>query len=149
MIIMHFKQKRVLLENKEFKTIEEVPFLFSWSMVIFGWFVPLFRKHGNGWFAFLLLIIQLASSGLGIILWAFFCNRNYIKKLLYIGYEPANEESKILLASKNIIDLSEIDPDKLPKKRNVVSFLIWLIKTFLIIFALVMISVVLADIFVS
>lgn len=146
-IIMHFKQKRVVLKNSEFPSItEKVPFLFSWSMFMFGFFVPLFRNKGRVGFAIGLLILQIVTAGWGALIWAFFYNKQYIKNLLTEGYEPIDETTKILLASKNIIDSSDIDPNKLIKKRNIfVTILINLIKFILIGFAFVILSLIISE----
>jgi len=42
-IVMHYRQDRVVLEHDTLNTIKEVPFLFSWTSVVFGFWVPLLR----------------------------------------------------------------------------------------------------------
>ena len=99
-IFLHYRQKRVVLENKEFNVKKEVPFLFSWTMFLFGFWVPLLRADFI--WAIALFVLSIVTGGLISIITAFFYNKMYIKSLLTQGYEPADEESKALLDSKNI-----------------------------------------------
>jgi len=115
-IVLHYRQKRVVLENKEFGVTKEVPFLFSWTMIIFGAFVPFFRADFIR-FVFLLILIIL-TSGFGAWIFAFFYNKMYIKNLLSRGYEPIDDESKALLDSKGIKYKLHEPSEKLDLKKD-------------------------------
>jgi hypothetical protein len=105
-LILHIQQKRVILKNNN-EDIKDVPFLFSWSSLLVGFFVPLIRGDIK-WF-FIYLIIGIFTAGLGVILLAFFYNKIYIKSLLQKGYKPANHDSEQLLINANIIDTNIIE----------------------------------------
>jgi len=115
-IVLHYRQKRVLLENKELGVTKEVPFLFSWTMILFGAFVPLLRGDFI-WFVFT-IVLRVITAGFGTIIFAFFYNKIYIKKLLSKGYEPANDEAKALLDSKGIKYELHDSSEKLDLKKD-------------------------------
>lgn len=100
-IILHYRQDRVVLKHKTLEGTKEVPFLYSWTSVVFGFWVPLLRGDWK-WF-FIYLIVGLPTYNLGAIVLAFFYNKSYIKSLIEKGYLPANEKSEELMLSKNII----------------------------------------------
>ena len=100
-IVLHYRQERIILEHGTLNTTKEVPFLFSWTSVIFGFWVPLLRGDFK-WF-FIYLIVGLLTYSLGVIVLAFFYNKIYINNLIEKGHKPANSKSKELLLSKNII----------------------------------------------
>jgi len=99
-IVLHYRQKKVVLKNKESGVTKEVPFLFSWTMYLFGCWVPLLRADFI-WFA-LSLILSLVTAGLGTIILALFYNKIYIKKLLSKGYAPIDDEARAILDSQGI-----------------------------------------------
>ena len=99
-IILHIKQKRIILEHKKSGDIKKVPFLFSWSSLVFGLFVPLFREDER-WFI-IYLITTIFTGGVGNIILPFFINKQYMEKLISEGYEPIDHSSKELLLSENI-----------------------------------------------
>jgi len=101
-IILHYRQKRVLLQHKTLQKTKEVPFLYSWTSAVFGFWTPLLRGDLK-WFLFY-LIIGILTYPLGTIILSFFYNKSYIRSLIKKGYEPENEESRELLMSKNIIN---------------------------------------------
>jgi len=106
-IIIHFKQKKVLLENKRLNKTKKVPFLYSWISLSFGFFVPILRGDIKWFLIYLIPIILYFINPLLVfsnIVIAFFYNKRYIKDLIQKGYEPADENSKKLLLSKHIID---------------------------------------------
>lgn len=98
-IIMHFRQAKVNLKNGTLD--KEVPVGYSWISLIFGVFVPLVRGDIR-WFLYY-LVVTVLTSGIGIIILAFFYNKNYIQNLIEKGYFPANDPSKQLLVAKGII----------------------------------------------
>ena len=106
-IILHYRQERIILEHETLNTIKEVPFLFSWTSAVFGFWVPLLRGDFK-WF-FIYLILGLLTYNIAAIILAFFYNKIYIKNLLEKGYKPADERSKALLIAKQIIKDDEIN----------------------------------------
>lgn len=93
----------VKLKN-EAGLVKKVPVGFSWTMLIFGPFVPLFRGDLKWTILFLSAVIfTLPFYGLGWFVLPFIYNKRYIMSLLERGYKPMDEESRILLANKGII----------------------------------------------
>ncbi|MGG5252510.1 DUF2628 domain-containing protein [Neobacillus sp. SM06] len=99
---------KALLKNSGGVT-KEVKVGFSWTTFFFGFFPALFRGDLK-WAAILVVIeLVLGSFTLGIGAWvsgvvfSFVYNKIYIKELIEKGYQPANEESRRLLESKQII----------------------------------------------
>ncbi|MCH4165539.1 MAG: hypothetical protein ABF679_06530 [Lentilactobacillus diolivorans] len=100
--------------NKETGQIRIAKVGFSFTALIFGWLVPIFRSD---WYNFLCIFgielivgmgialqvneplditFPIASNSLNII-WMFIYNMMYFKHLFKIGYVPADERSKELL----------------------------------------------------
>ena len=74
---------------------------FSWTMLFFGFFVPLFRGDFK-WFI-ITLILMLLSFGLAQFIVCFLYNKFYTVGLLEDGYRPADDFSENLLRMKGII----------------------------------------------
>jgi len=100
-IILHYKQDRIKLKHHTLNVEKEIPFLFSWTGAIFGFWVPLLRGDLK-WF-FIYLIVGLLTYNIGAFILSFFYNKIYINSLIEKGYLPADDKSKQLLISKNII----------------------------------------------
>ena len=99
-LVMHFRQERVYIKN-ELGMVKEIPAFFSWTSLIFGFWVPLLRGDFK-WF-FIYLILTIFTYGIGLIVVAFFYNRKYIESMLEKGYKPKDEKSKSMLIQKGII----------------------------------------------
>ncbi len=80
--------------------IKKAPVGFSWTMLLFGPFVPLFRGDVKWTILHLLLLLLF---GIGWIILPFIYNKRYIINLLERGYKPADEESRVALVNKGII----------------------------------------------
>lgn len=74
---------------------------FSWTTLLFGYFVPLFRKDWK-WF-FIMLITGFLTSGISSIVLAFIYNKFHINDLLIKGFLPTNETAKQILIDKNFV----------------------------------------------
>ncbi len=74
---------------------------FSWTTLLFGFFVPIFRGDVK-WFI-VMLIVALCSLALSNIIFAFIYNKLYTTRLLESGYEPTDEYSRGVLRSRNMI----------------------------------------------
>ncbi len=98
--------------------IKTAPVGFSFTILLFGLFVCLFRKDWLRvavWFAMIFLggfisIFEPVFEGLFMVItfvfnvvMAFIYNKVYIRSLLRKGYEPMREEDKLTLAHKEII----------------------------------------------
>ena len=70
---------------------------FSWTSLIFGMWVPFIR--GDFKVGLIALLISLTGIGVFIInlFLAFFYNKIYTKNLLDKGFNPTNEEKKMLV----------------------------------------------------
>ena len=73
---------------------------FSWTMIFFGGFVPLFRGDVK-WF-FITWAVAVATFGLGWFGFPFLYNKLYIKDLIEKGYIPADETSSESLSGAGI-----------------------------------------------
>lgn len=74
---------------------------FSWTTFFFGFFVPLFR--GDWLWLLIMLILGICTSGIANIVLAFLYNKIYTNKLLELGWKPADEYSKNILITNNLI----------------------------------------------
>ena len=91
---------KVQLRNKFTQQIKEVKLGYSWTTLFWGLFPALFRQDWIG--ALVIGIINIFVSaftyGTGLIIIdaiiAAFYNKNYIKRQLMNGWEPANDTSK-------------------------------------------------------
>jgi len=73
---------------------------FSWTMLFFGVFVPLFRGD-FAWFI-ISLLLSIFTSGFAWLILPFFYNKTYTSNLVRKGYKPVDENFKALLKSKGI-----------------------------------------------
>lgn len=93
----------VNLEN-DVGVIKKVPVGFSWTMLLFGPLVPLFRGDLKWMVLFLLAVVfTLPLYGIGWVILPFIYNKRYILNLLERGYKPADEESRTILVRSRII----------------------------------------------
>src|SRR5690625_4376048 len=98
---------RATLEN-EMGLIKEVKIGFSWTTLLFGFFLALFRGDLK-WAAIMFItgvVVGALTLGFGAcILWlvfAFIYNKIYITDMIEKGYKPASEESKMKLENGGI-----------------------------------------------
>lgn len=73
---------------------------FSWKILFFGIFLPLFQWRIK-WF-FITLMLAFITFGLVWVVLPFIYNKLYIKDLIKQGYKAANIQTKNMLASKGI-----------------------------------------------
>lgn len=92
--------------------IKKAPTGFSWTNLIFSWFVPAFR--GDLKWCILFFIMAFPTFGLIALISPFIYNKIYIKELLEKGFVPADKESKdYLIKNHLIIDQKEEQYNKL------------------------------------
>ena len=96
----------MIITLKKKKDIKQAKIGFSWTVLFFGFFVPLLR---GDWLGFTIMVIMTLLSmiapvfGFAYILFPFLYNKYYIKDLLKDGYKPASKTSKDILESKGFI----------------------------------------------
>lgn len=91
---------RVNIRNQS-GMVKQVKLGFSWTMLFFGIFVPLFR--GDLKWTILSLILVIITSGFAWLILPFFYNRMYVKSLLEKGWYPADEISREALLAKGFM----------------------------------------------
>ena len=97
------KLNQITLKNKVTGLTKIAPVGFSWTTLLFGVFVPLFRGDIK-WFI-ITVILAVITFGLGWLLIPFFYNNRYIVDLIEKGYEPTDELTKKVLEQQNIIKI--------------------------------------------
>ena len=76
---------------------------FSWTMLFFGAFVPLFRGD-IAWF-FIMLVAAICTGGLSHLVFPFIYNKIYTKNLLIKdGFEAADDNAERVLRGAGIIN---------------------------------------------
>lgn len=73
---------------------------YSWTTLLFGCFVPIFRGDGK-WF-FIMLICALITYGISNLIFPFFYNDVYIKRLLEKGFFCTDKVGKEWLKQNNM-----------------------------------------------
>lgn len=64
--------------------IKTAPIGFSWTVLFFGFFPPLFR--GDWLWAIVIFLLNIVTYGIGGVVMAFLYNKIYLKNLLSNGY---------------------------------------------------------------
>ncbi|WP_333604143.1 hypothetical protein [Lactobacillus acetotolerans] len=90
----------IQLKNKYTQRVIEAPVGYSWTLLLFGAFVPLFRKDWQA--TIVLMVLNLSVYFLGgyiaeLIIDAVFAalyNKYFIAKMLNSGWEPLNKASQ-------------------------------------------------------
>ena len=94
----------VTIEDKKNQLVKEAPVGFSWTVLIFGGFVPLIRGDW-AWF-FIMLIANFITFSIANILFAFIYNRIYLQNSLKKGFKVKSYEGdKKLIERKAQIKL--------------------------------------------
>jgi len=75
----------VTFENSTTGQIKEAPIGFSWTVLLFGFFPPIFR--GDWKWAIIMLIIASLTMGASNFVFMFMYNKLYIKDLISDGYK--------------------------------------------------------------
>src|ERR1700742_3664235 len=90
----------ILLTQPKTGLVKKGFYGFSWTMLFFGGFVPLFR--GDVVMGLLLILLQLFTWGLGTLIFAFFYNKQYTTKLIEQGYVLSGSETENAIARAKI-----------------------------------------------
>jgi hypothetical protein len=97
----HTMATAVLIKHPASGLIKKGYFGFSWTYLIFGWWVPLFR--GEIGIAVLHLIISIVTCGLWQIIMAFLYNRQYMTRMLVDkGFVLADNDTVNTMARLNL-----------------------------------------------
>ena len=80
----------VNLKHPEFEVTKEAPVGFSWTILFFGFFPPLFR--GDFKWAIVILLTALFTAGLSVFIFMFVYNKIFLKSLLEQGYTSIDSE---------------------------------------------------------
>ncbi len=86
----------VAIKHKESGMMKTGYHGFSWTYLIFGWFVPLFR--GELGVAALHLLFTFVTFGLWQLILSFVYNKQYMTRMLTTGWELAGNENENLKA---------------------------------------------------
>ena len=78
------------LKHPEFEVTKEVPVGFSWTILFFGFFPPLFR--GDFKWGLIMLIAALFTSFISSLIFMFIYNKIYLKSLLEQGYTSVDSD---------------------------------------------------------
>lgn len=79
----------------------ECPVGFSWTTLLFGFFVPLLRGDLIG--MLIHILGSLFTVGFFWLIWPFFYNKNYINRLLEKGYIPFSNKDLSILKDSGIV----------------------------------------------
>ena len=83
--------KRILMKHPGTGLVKNGFYGFSWTMLLFGGFVPLFR--GDLLAGVLVLILYIITLGWGTLIYSFFYNKQYTTRLIEKGYVFADSEA--------------------------------------------------------
>ena len=90
----------ISFENKRSNQLKLAPVGYSWTNLIFGFFVPLFR--GDWKWAIIFLIVGIVTWGFGSIVTSFFYNKLHASDLMKDGFKikSLNGADKDLVKAK-------------------------------------------------
>ncbi|WP_027360506.1 hypothetical protein [Desulforegula conservatrix] len=81
---------KVVFENPKTGQIKEAPVGFSWTVLFFGFFPPLFR--GDWKWAIIMFLLALLTMGFSGLFFMFIYNKLYIKDLVGAGFKAKSVE---------------------------------------------------------
>lgn len=76
---------KLVMENPNTGRIKEAPVGFSWTVLFFGFFPPLFRSDWK--WAVIMFILAFITAGLSGFVFMFIYNKLYIKELIGSGFK--------------------------------------------------------------
>lgn len=94
---------KITFEHPEIGTVRQAPVGFSWTLLLWGVFVPLLRKDWKG--LLIILGVFVLTSGISGLFVPFFYNKLYIKGLLKNGYKVASVEGSDVASLKKKLEL--------------------------------------------
>ena len=81
----------ITFENPNTGHVKEAPVGFSWTVLFFGFFPPLFR--GDWKWGVIMFLLALITFGLSGLVFMFIYNKLYIKDLIGSGFKAKSVES--------------------------------------------------------
>ena len=103
--------------KKDNGALKAAPWGFSVTTFFFGPFVPLFR--GDFLYFILMLIAMFCTWGISGLIFPFFYNKLYVKRLIKKGYMPADEFSEGILRQKGIFGEKKLTASKQTKSKTI------------------------------
>lgn len=76
---------KIVMENPNTGHIKEAPVGFSWTVLFFGFFPPLFR--GDWKWAIIMFLLAMITVGFSGLVFMFIYNKLYIKDLVGSGFK--------------------------------------------------------------
>lgn len=92
---------KVNLKNPSTGEVKQCKVGFSWTMLFFGFFVPLLR--GDWKWLVIMLLINACTIGIAQLVMAFLYNKFYLKDLVERGFEPASDTDHTILQQHGIV----------------------------------------------
>lgn len=89
-------QKSVLVKHQQSGLVKKGYFGYSWTYLVFGWLVPIFR--GEVGIGVLHLLLTAFTFGIFQIVMPFLYNKQYMTRLLTSGWQLSDEESAMAAA---------------------------------------------------
>jgi hypothetical protein len=84
--------KPIIIKHKASGLIKKGCYGFSWTYLIFGWFVPVFR--GELMVGALHFVFTFLSLGLWQLIFSFLYNKQYMTRMVQSGWELADTEAR-------------------------------------------------------
>lgn len=81
----------ILFENPHTGAVKEAPVGFSWTVLLFSFFPPLFR--GDWKWGAIMFLLACMTGGLSALVFMFMYNKLYIKDLLGAGFKVRSVQS--------------------------------------------------------
>lgn len=86
--------------KNQYGAVKTVKVGFSWTMLFFGFLVPLFR--GDFKWAILSIVISALTCGICWLIFPFIYNKIYIKKLIEEGWLPVDVRGAQAMSKRGI-----------------------------------------------
>lgn len=97
-------QKNVRLIHSNSGLVKDGYVGYSWTYLVFGWFVPMFR--GELAIGVVHFVFTLISAGLSQLFFPFIYNRQYMTRMLTSGWQLDSSDSNYELAKRRLNILS-------------------------------------------
>ena len=123
----------IIVANPHTGVQKEVKRGFSWTMLFFGFFVPLLR--GDILWTIVSLVLAVFTSGISWLILPFFYNKLYLDGLLNKGFKPVNGQSQSVNININQSEIggTSVSPFFCIKKRPLKAVFLFKVDTKLVI----------------
>ncbi len=99
---------KILLKNN-YGFVRSVPVGFSWTVLFFGFFVPICRGDIKN--CVIMILASLLTFGFAWFVYIFIYNKIYLKELLMMGFKPADDKAKAYLIKEGMYAEEDV-PEK-------------------------------------